>query len=795
VRAPYIDEPPEPSRIHRSVDLLRALSGVFLMLLTLGLGSIAVDTTAGAEGDVAGVRAVTDIPWGVLLAIAAAALSAVPVLMGLERLYRRQSSRVVDTVLAAAFTYLCALGVNAAVAASWMPVWVRNTLTITNGASGHGPAIHVYLATVATALTILGFDDRRGLRKAVWSALGAYGTVTLILGDATLIGLVETLLVGRNAAFAWRWCRGVINRRPGGEEVCDALDGAGLTTVWLRRLSDGEGVRRYVATTLDGEALDVVVLDRDRQTAGIPDRIYRQLRLRRPAQRRSWLSLRRMLEHEALMSYSVASAGIATPRLRLVHPLGPDAGMLVFDAVPGLTLDQLDDAERTDALLAGLWDVIGVLQEHQLAHRRLSARAFVIDEDGRPWLGDLRSGEIAAGRLPLALDVAEMLAVLSVGFGHERTVAAAVSRLGADTVAAALPMLQPVALTGDTRAALRRSRGLLGNIRGAVAGLQQVVEPAPVKLERLRPRTLYTTVSLAFAGYLLLAQASKWRVPTHVAWGWVGVAALASSATYVAAAMSIDGFVPERLRWRSTLGAQVAAAYASLVAPAAVGGVAVNNRYLQRTGIPPVAAATAVGAQQLNGLVQHLLMLMVLGVIAGDEGAHRSGDSPISSIVVAVMLSASLLILLVATIAPLRRLALVRLRPLVAGVVPRIVEVAQRPAKLLTALSGATLLSLAYIAALWASVKAVSPPGTAHVSFAMAGVVFLSGQAVGSAFPTPGGIGTIEVSLTAGLNVIVGGMPQDIILAAVMVFRLLTFWLPVAPGWVAYRRMQRRGQL
>jgi glycosyltransferase 2 family protein len=372
-------------------------------------------------------------------------------------------------------------------------------------------------------------------------------------------------------------------------------------------------------------------------------------------------------------------------------------------------------------------------------------------------------------------------------------VAAAVARLGADAVAAALPMLQPVALTGDTRAALRRSRGLLHNIREAVAALHPVVEPEPVKLDRLRPRTLFTLVSLAFAGYLLLAQASAWRVPTHVAWAWVGVAALASAATYAAAAMAIDGMVPERLRRRTTLEVQVAAAYASLVAPAAVGGVAVNNRYLQRSGIPPVAAAAAVGAQQLNGLVQHLLMLMVFGVIAGNEGRHHSGDDPISSLVVAVMLAAALLILLIATIPPLRRFALARLRPLAAGVLPRLIEVAQRPAKLLTALGGAALLSLTYITALWASVKAVSPPGTEHISFAMAGVVFLSGQAVGSAFPTPGGIGTVEASLSVGLGWVIGG--ADIVASAVMVFRLLTFWLPVLPGWLAYRRLQQRGTL
>ena len=30
---------------------------------------------------------------------------------------------------------------------------------------------------------------------------------------------------------------------------------------------------------------------------------------------------------------------------------------------------------------------------------------------------------------------------------------------------------------------------------------------------------------------------------------------------------------------------------------------------------------------------------------------------------------------------------------------------------------------------------------------------------------------------------------------AVLLFRLMTFWLPVVPGWIAYSYMTRRGEL
>ena len=66
-------------------------------------------------------------------------------------------------------------------------------------------------------------------------------------------------------------------------------------------------------------------------------------------------------------------------------------------------------------------------------------------------------------------------------------------------------------------------------------------------------------------------------------------------------------------------------------------------------------------------------------------------------------------ILLIAAIPVLRRFVMNRLRPFFAGVVPRMLDVAQNPAKLATGLGGTVLLSLFNITALWASVKAVSP--------------------------------------------------------------------------------------
>jgi undecaprenyl-diphosphatase len=68
--------------------------------------------------------------------------------------------------------------------------------------------------------------------------------------------------------------------------------------------------------------------------------------------------------------------------------------------------------------------------------------------------------------------------------------------------------------------------------------------------------------------------------------------------------------------------------------------------------------------------------------------------------------------------------------------------------------------------------------------------VFLGGAAVGSVSAAPGGLGAVEGALVAGLTA--AGAASGPAIAAVLTYRLITYWLPVIPGFVAYRVLRRR---
>ena len=122
-------------------------------------------------------------------------------------------------------------------------------------------------------------------------------------------------------------------------------------------------------------------------------------------------------------------------------------------------------------------------------------------------------------------------------------------------------------------------------------------------------------------------------------------------------------------------------------------------------------------------------------------------------------------------------------------VLPRLLEVAQQPRKMLRGIGGALLVSAGYILCLAACVAAFHR----QVPIASIAVVYLTGSALGSLFPTPGGLGAVEFALTAGLTAT--GLPGAAAGSAVLLFRLITFWLPVPAGWVALSYLERKQAL
>jgi uncharacterized membrane protein YbhN (UPF0104 family) len=635
-------------------------------------------------------------------------------------------------------------------------------------------------------LTVARLMGRRPWNVLSVIVIGSLIIVTILSGGIAIAGVGVSLALGWAVGLITRYVVGTPTTRPSGMQIAQALDAGGFPITELRAQESTERGRRYMARTRSGDRLKVTVLDRDLEGAGLASAMWTSLRLRDDSSAGAF-NMRRSLDHAALVAYAAEAAGAPEPRLLLTSEIGPDSCLLAYQFIDGETFAEV--AALTDAELEAAWRAVRTLHEHQIAHRSLDADHLLRATDGSIWLLGGRSGAVAASDVARRIDLSMLLCTLAMLTSVERSVASGIKVMGIEGLARALPTLQPVALGSPTRRALRKHKGLLVRLRDALVEMRPGADVEQIQLERIRPRTLIMIVLGSIAGYVLLSQLAQVDLVALIAnaqWSWLGIGLLLSLVTYVGAAWSLSGFVPERLKLTRTIQAQVAGDFATLVSPPTLGAIAINVRYLQKSGLHPALAAASVGVSQVMAFVVHIVLLLGFGIAAGTQ-ADFTFDPPRAAVIGVAAVAVLALALL--AIPAVRRLITSRVGPLLREVGPRLVTVAQRPFKLLEGVGGMVLLNAAYIGVLYACVEAFG----GSMNIAVVAVVYLAGATIGQAAPTPGGLGAVEAALAAGLTA--GGLDAGIAVSAVLLYRLITFWLPTLPGYWAFTNLTRKGLL
>ena len=547
--------------------------------------------------------------------------------------------------------------------------------------------------------------------------------------------------------------------------------------------------RMYAVWDSTGERRNVTLLDADRQVAGFLSNIWDQIRVRGLSPTRD-LSLRPAAEHAALMTMEARRARVRTPDL-LGMAEAAESVLLVTDHVVGARSISDLGAEIDDDVLDQLWSQLQRAHAAGLAHGSIDASSVVVDESGRLWLLDWASGETISSELSRRVDLAQALALTALSVGAERAIDAASRSLTTAQLASIAPMLQRVVLPRQTREVMGRrgaSRQVLQDLRDALVALTPTADAEPARLNRFSTRTVLMAVVALVAVWTLLAQLDFQQVSTAVsqANGWWMLAALVFSvATYVGAGLTLVAFSPERLSlWRSTE-VHLASAVVSLVAPAGVGGAAINLRFLNRKGVPTAVGVATVALVQVVQFIVTVVLLVVLAAMTGQSTGLTLPSGWVLVAAGAVVVVAAVVL----TIPRARTWAWAKIEPTYRQVWPRLVWVMSNPVRLALGVGGALMLSLSYILSFSASLWAFGYT----VPFAVLAITYLASNTVGSIVPSPGGIGPVELALTAGL--VAAGVPYGVALSTAIVYRLVTFWIPIPVGWLSLQRLQKVGDL
>lgn len=236
------------------------------------------------------------------------------------------------------------------------------------------------------------------------------------------------------------------------------------------------------------------------------------------------------------------------------------------------------------------------------------------------------------------------------------------------------------------------------------------------------------------------------------------------------------------VQYRHTVLVQLATAFTNRLLPAGLGGLTVNVQYLRKHGHRLSEAVAIAGLTNLLGAVGHLLLLCVV-VLANPEAVTGRLALPHVSNVgliglgVAVIVSCNFLLL--------RRVR----RSLHKGtkeIVAYLRAYRSRPEKLVAALLCSMALTSCYVLVFYLCAHSVGIVLSLWSMFA----VFTIGVIAGTITPTPGGLVGVEAGLVAGLMAY--QVDPAMALAGVLLFRFLTYWVPLLGGFVVFLLIRKR---
>ena len=778
-------------RVRSQADVVRLIAALALVGVGVLVATWLRNTIGGAEEDLVDVYErvpdrFAEALTGLVVIVAGVVPVAALIVLVVRRRFRQAAALLTGAVGAGlAMAWLTDFLANQGVIAAVDPATDR-VVELTDPAIATSPLIAAAVALVIVASPWLSQQWRRVL----WTGVALLVVFRVVSSSEPPLDIVVAIAVGMAVGSLTLLAFGTEGSDPEAPELVSMLRTIGYPAR-IEQLA-GNNPLVYRVEMGAGPRLEMRVRTVHDRSENVLEQLWRSARLRRWVTDRPYDTVQRRIEHEALAQRAAGDTGARVAAVRAIVASHNGSVGLVEEAVAGVSAADLP-VERLDRVLLGdVWRQVAALHRDRIAHRNLGLEHVTVTADGKAVLRGFDAAALAASDRDLALDRAQLLVSTALEIGAPAAVDIAVDAVGKLAVVTAMPYLQPLALPAATRAAWRSNKEVLDALRDAVRHATGVEPVALARLDRIRPRTVVTIAALAGAFYFLLPQLANFDETAEAAseanWWWLGPMVVGAAATIVFAALAFVAAVREPIAYLPALRMQLASSFVSRIAPANTGSLAIGVRFLQRSGLEPGPAAAAVGLCALAGFVVHLLLTFAFIAWVGTSSVGFSlPEADALFIVIAVALSASGLV--VGLVPSVRRRVLPPVVAQLRNALSAVADVLTDPLRVISLVYGSLGITLSFIITLAASVAAFG----GGVSFPEIGAAYLVAAALGSAAPTPGGLGAVEAALVGALSGY--GMPVGSAVSAVLTFRLVTYWLPMLPGWFTFRYMQRREEI
>lgn len=300
-----------------------------------------------------------------------------------------------------------------------------------------------------------------------------------------------------------------------------------------------------------------------------------------------------------------------------------------------------------------------------------------------------------------------------------------------------------------------------------------------------RRRYILTVAILVLVLYAVLPQLgifrSSWHLLKRPDLSWVALAICLTAMTYIAGALTYCLLALKPLRYSIMLVVQLAAMFVNRLLPGGVGALGVNFAYLRRARFSTAEATSLVAINNLLGVIGHSLLIGGALLLTADQADRITPSFGNLGLAFKILIGVTL-----AVLAVLLFVGRHRVRGFLHNVGLQLASYKQRPWRLGGALLSSMLLTTANVLCLACSALALG----VHLPFVAILLIFSFGVSAGAATPTPGGLGGFEAGLVGGLATY--NVSSAEALAVALLYRLISYWLPLIVGAIAFAGVQRR---
>lgn len=776
------------------MEWLRLLFGALLLGLGLLLGTVAEDTISGAESDlVEGFSQIPDRVEEAIIGVAQLGATLVPLAVLVVVLWRRRWLLLLQLWLASTVASVTTVIVESRLGVRDSSIVLAERTVSSAWLTDPQFPTTSYLASAAAVASVANPWISRRWKRALWTWVIVLVALRILGSGEPVLDVVLAVAIGSVVGSVIVLVFGAPNPEPGPMELVDGLRACGIHPSAIARAEELSSQPHFLVHEHGRPVRFVKVRTPDDRSSDLLNRLYRAVRLRSSEVERPYSTLKRRVEHEALVLMAAEKAGASCPGLVAVGETEGGSAFLVLERIDGTRATQLDGDGLDDDVLSDLWTQVGALHRARISHRELALDNVLVDrEAGKVWLIDMEAAELAASEVDRGRDVAELLVDLALFVGPDRAVDSAVAILGTDEVALSLRRLQPLALSPIIRRRLKADKGALERLRSTVEDRTGVSDIELDQIERVSPRTLIMIGAATMAFYALLPQFANVGDTLdafgEARWVWVPAILAAAISTYLFATISLLGSVADPIPVPAAARSTVASSFAALVGPATTGRMALAIRFLQRAGIEPSDASASTALNSAAGLITHLLLMF--SFFAWTGGADVGGFSlPDSNTVLLIVAIFAMVVAVAMSLGPVRRRVFLPALAALRRAQRYVARVMRSPLRVLALLGGSSLITLSYVAALIFTIEAFG----GGLSIPQIGASYLAAAAIANLAPTPGGLGALEAGMIAALTGF--GLNDAEAVSSVLTFRLATYWLPILPGWLTLLWMQRNDEI